>query len=87
MKNKKEDIEKIKEDIKDNPVVMFIVNIDGSITMITTGDISEVQEDIATKVLVCSGKHSIVLKLVLWLEILFEKSTYFISDLFSRKKY
>lgn len=87
MKNKKEDIEKIKEDIKDNPVVMFIVNIDGSITMITTGDISEVQEDIATKVLVCSGKHSLVLKLVLWLEILFEKSTYFISDLFSRKKY
>ena len=87
MKNNKEDIEKIKEDIKDNPVVMFIVNIDGSITMITTGDISEVQEDIATKVLVCSGKHSIVLKLVLWLEILFEKSTYFISDLFSRKKY
>lgn len=87
MKNKKEDIEKIKEDIKDNPVVMFIVNVDGSITMITTGDISEVQEDIATKVLVCSGKHSLVLKLVLWLEILFEKSTYFISDLFSRKKY
>ena len=87
MKYQKENIEKIKKDIVDNPVVMFIVNIDGSITMITTGDISEIQEDVATKVLICSGKHSFVLKLVLWLEILFEKSTYYISDLFRRKKY
>jgi hypothetical protein len=48
--------------------------------MITTGVLSKHQKDVCTKMLVASGNHSIILSVVLWLEIKFEKIIYSISE-------
>ena len=76
-----EDIEKsVKEDINEKGAVIFFVGNDGEMSMITTGVLSKHQKNVCTKMLVASGKHSIILSVVLWLEIKFEKLVYSISE-------
>lgn len=76
-----EDIVKnVKEDIDEKGAAIFFVGNDGELSMITTGVLSKDQKDICTKMLVASGNHSIILSIVLWLEIKFEKLIYSVSE-------
>ena len=72
----KEIINALKEDIHNNAFVIFCVSEDGSVTMITTGDISKTQKNICSNMIIVSGDHSIILSSVLFLERTFENITY-----------
>ncbi len=66
----------IKSDIKDFAGIMFYVGHSGEVIMLTTGEVSKKQQRIAERMLVAADGHSIVLRLVINLEILFEKIIY-----------
>jgi len=53
--------------------------------MMSTGDMSKVQKSVATRMLVVAGDHSFILKIVLGLEILFEKAIYKVSQWFKSR--
>ena len=86
-KSELEDVVKsVKEDISEKSAVIFFVGNDGELSMITTGELSKCQKDVCTKMLVASGNHSIIMSVVLWLEIKFEKLVYKISEWISPNK-
>ena len=85
-KDNKEVMENIAKDISDKSAAMFFVNSEGSMTMITTGEMSKEQKKVCTKMLVASGNHSIILAVVLSLEINFEKLIYKFLEWFKRLK-
>ena len=64
---------------------MFYVTHEGEVIMMSTGKMTPIQKNIATRMLVVAGSHSLVLKIVLNLEILFEKITYRFTELFRSK--
>ena len=66
----------IKNDIEKNSGIMFYVGHSGDVIMLSTGSISKKQKKIAERMLISADNHSIVLRLVISLEILFEKITY-----------
>ena len=66
----------IKRDIEKNSGIMFYVGYTGDVIMLTTGELSKQQQKIAERMLVSASDHSIILRLVISLEILFEKITY-----------
>ena len=68
--------ELIKTDIEKHSGVMFYVGFSGDVIMLTTGKVSKKQQKIAERMLVSADNHSIVLRLVINLEILFEKIIY-----------
>jgi hypothetical protein len=80
-------VEVIKEDVDEKGAAIFFVSNNGELSMITTGVLSKYQKDICTKMLVASGNHSIILSIVLWLEIRFEKLVYNISEWISPNKF
>ncbi len=53
--------------------------------MMSTGKMTPIQKNIATKMLVVAGSHSLILRVVLSLEILFEKITYRFTEWFKPK--
>jgi len=71
-------------EIEDNGMIMLCVTKEGDVIMLTTGDITPVQNSIAEKILTVIGDHSIVFKLFLYLEILFSKILFKISSKFRR---
>lgn len=66
----------IKKDIEKNSGIMFYVGYSGDVIMLTTGSLSKKQQKIAERMLISADNHSFVLRLVISLEILFEKITY-----------
>ena len=66
----------IKNDIEKNSGIMFYVGYSGDVIMLTTGKLSKRQQKIAERMLISADNHSIVLRLVISLEILFEKISY-----------
>ena len=69
-----EDLEKeITENIKNISSLLFYVTHEGEVIMISTSEMTTIQKNIATKMLVVAGSHSLILRIVLGLEILFEK--------------
>ena len=66
----------IKNDIEKNSGIMFYVGYSGDVIMLTTGRLSKRQQKIAERMLISADNHSIVLRLVISLEILFEKISY-----------
>ena len=66
----------IKNDIEKYSGIMFYVGYSGDVIMLTTGSLSKKQQKIAERMLISADNHSIVLRLVISLEILFEKITY-----------
>jgi len=68
--------ELIKADIEKHSGVMFYVGFSGDVIMLTTGKISKKQQKVAERMLVSADNHSIILRLVISLEILFEKIIY-----------
>ena len=66
----------IKNDIEKYSGVMFYVGYTGDVIMLTTGKVSKKQQKIAERMLVSADNHSIILRLVITLEILFEKILY-----------
>jgi len=66
----------IKEDIEKFSGVMFYVGYSGDVIMLTTGKVSKRQQKIAERMLVSADNHSIILRFVITLEILFEKILY-----------
>lgn len=89
MSKDNEFIDILKEDIHNGSYVMFCISEDGSITMISTGEMSKVQKKICTNMLISSGNHSFILSSVLFLERNFETLLYkmknFIEDIFKIK--
>ncbi len=78
-----EDLEKeITENIKNISSLLFYVTHEGEVIMISTSEMTTIQKNIATKMLVVAGSHSLILRIVLGLEILFEKIMYRISGWF-----
>lgn len=76
----------IKEALDNNPLVMISIDKNGSVSLLTTGNINKIQNNICTKMLITVKGHSLVLSIVLWLEILFEKFLYNMSEFFKRIK-
>ena len=71
-----ETVEFIKGDIEKYSGIMFYVGYSGDVIMLTSGNISKRQQKIAERMLISADNHSIILRFVLSLEILFEKIIY-----------
>jgi hypothetical protein len=72
----------ITSNIKKHSSILFYVDHKGEVIMMTTGDMTKVQKSVASRMLVVIGNHSFILKIVLGLEILFEKVIYKVSQWF-----
>ncbi|MAJ89948.1 MAG: hypothetical protein CMD08_01560 [Flavobacteriales bacterium] len=66
----------IRNDIENYSGIMFYVGYSGDVIMLTTGSLSKKQQKVAERMLISADNHSIVLRIVINLEILFEKITY-----------
>ena len=75
-----ETVDFIKGDIKEFAGVMFYVGHSGEVIMLTTGKVSKKQQKTAERMLVAADGHSIILRMVISLEILFEKILYRIKN-------
>jgi len=75
----------ITSNIKKHSSILFYVGHKGEVVMMSTGDMSKVQKSVATRMLVVAGDHSFILKIVLGLEILFEKAIYKVSQWFKSR--
>ena len=86
IKEVESNLEKLSDEITDNiknfSSILFYVTHEGEVIMLSTGEMTSIQKNIATKMLVVAGSHSLVLRIVLGLEILFEKIMYRISEWF-----
>ena len=71
--------------IKNFSSILFYVTHEGEVIMMSTGKMTPIQKNIATRMLVVAGSHSLILKIVLNLEILFEKITYRFTEWFRSK--
>ena len=74
--------DELTSNIKNFSSILFYVTHEGEVIMLSTGNMTRIQKNIATKMLVVAGSHSLVLRLVLSLEILFEKIMYRFAELF-----
>ena len=79
------DLEEKLKNSKNFSLALFYVDREGEIIMMTAGDMSRLQKNIVTKILIVAGDHSLVLRLILNLEILFEKISYRFSEWFKSK--
>ena len=75
----------ITSNIKKHSSILFYVGYKGEVIMMTTGDMTKVQKSVATRMLVVAGDHSFILKIILGLEIIFEKATYKVSQWFKSR--
>ena len=66
----------IKNDIEKYSGIMFYVGYSGDVIMLSTGKLSRRQQKVAERMLISADDHSIVLRIVINLEILFEKIVY-----------
>ena len=80
-----DDLEEKLKNSKNFSLALFYVDREGEIIMMTAGDMSRLQKNIITKILLVAGDHSLVLKIILNLEILFEKISYRVSSWFKSK--
>ncbi len=82
-------LEKLSDDLANNiknfSSIFFYVTHEGEVIMMSTGKMTPIQKNIATKMLVVAGSHSLILRVVLSLEILFEKITYRFTEWFKPK--
>ena len=72
----------LKNNIKNFSTILFYVTHKGEVIMMSTGEMTPIQKSKATKMLVVAGSHSLILRIVLSIEILFEKITYRVSEWF-----
>ena len=77
--------DELANNIKNFSSILFYVTHEGEVIMMSTGKMTPIQKNIATKMLVVAGSHSLILKIVLNLEILFEKITYKFTEWFKSK--
>lgn len=77
--------DELTNNIKNFSSILLYVTHEGDVIMLSTGKMTPIQKNIATKMLVVAGSHSLVLRLVLNLEILFEKITYRFTEWFRSK--
>ena len=76
---------KIIKDIAENRgAILIYIDEEGSVVMITSGDISKKQSITTNKLLTVMGDHSFVLSIVLYLEIIFTKISNFFSSFFRK---
>tara|TARA_B100000085_G_scaffold192510_1_gene176406 strand:+ start:587 stop:856 length:270 start_codon:yes stop_codon:yes gene_type:complete len=71
-----ETVDFIKGDIENYSGIIFYVGYSGDVIMLTSGNVSKRQQKIAERMLISADNHSIVLRLVISLEIMFEKIIY-----------
>ena len=64
--------------------VLLYIDEEGSVVMITSGDISKKQEIATNKLLTVIGDHSIIFSIVLYLELFFTKISFYFSSLFKK---
>ena len=77
--------DELTNNIKNFSSILLYVTHEGDVIMLSTGKMTPIQKNITTKMLVVAGSHSLVLRLVLNLEILFEKITYRFTEWFKPK--
>ena len=76
---------KIIKDIAENRgTILLYIDEEGSVVMITSGDITKKQSIAANKLLTVIGDHSIIFSIVLYLEIIFTKISFYFSSLFKK---
>lgn len=85
--NKKKEYDHLINDLKDNGAMLIYLDNKGNITLLTTGDITKIQTNIAEKML-AAARPSFVLGLILFVEINIirfeDKVSAFLRKLFSR---
>ena len=77
--------DELTNNIKNYSSILFYVTHEGDVIMMSTGNMTPIQKNVATKILVVAGSHSLILRIVLSLEILFEKITYRFTEWFRAK--
>lgn len=77
--------DELTNNIKNFSSILFYVTHKGEVIMMSTGKMTTIQKNVATKMLVVAGSHSLILRIVLSLEILFEKITYRFIEWFKPK--
>ena len=76
MNNEEETNKELDPFLEDNTVVLYLTE-DGSLVIISNGKMNIKQERIITKMLTCVSKDSsLILKFILYLEILFQNTLY-----------
>lgn len=86
-KENEEHYDHLVNDLKENGAVLMYVDNGGNITLLTTGDITKVQSNIAERML-AAARPSLVLSLILFVEISIvkfeDKLAAFLKKLFRR---
>lgn len=78
--------DKIIKDISENKgTVLIYINEEGEVIMITSGDMSSRQIKETNKIVTVIGDHSIVFSIVLGLEMMFNRISFFIASLFRKQ--
>ena len=85
----KDAVDSLSESIVNNNknfnLALLYITKDGEVVVMTSGEMSKIQEKTLDKIFTVIGDHSLVLKIILSLEILFEKITNRISYWFKSK--
>ena len=73
---KDEDVNEVQKqvinEIKESGAILVYINVDGNITLLTSGNITKLQSKTAERMLI-SVKPSIILSIIIWMEINFVK--------------
>tara|TARA_Y100000592_G_C5423908_1_gene294622 strand:+ start:126 stop:374 length:249 start_codon:yes stop_codon:yes gene_type:complete len=78
--------DKIIKDISENKgTVLIYINEEGEVIMITSGDMSSRQIKETNKIVTVIGDHSIVFSIVLGLEMMFNRISFFVGSLFRKQ--
>ena len=78
--------DKIIKDISENKgTVLIYINEEGEVIMITSGDMSSKQIKETNKIVTVIGDHSIVFSIVLGLEMMFNRISFFVGSLFRKQ--
>ena len=87
MNNEEETNKELDPFLEDNTVVLYLTE-DGSLVIISNGKMNIKQERIITKMLTCVSKDSsLILKFILYLEILFQNTLYKIKKSLKKWSY
>jgi hypothetical protein len=60
------------DEIKESGAILVYINVDGNITLLTSGNITKLQSKTAERMLI-SVNPSIILSIIIWMEINFVK--------------
>ena len=68
--------------VNKSSAVLITIDETGEVIMVTTGELSKDQAIVAGKIITVVGDHSLVLKTVIWIEMIFNRLLIKMKELF-----